>query len=118
MSHPVIKWQMLAKDPVKCEAFYTSLFDWKVNADNPLGYRMIETGSDRGIDGGIWPAPEAPQSSVQLFVAVDDVDEYCAKAERLGATVIIPKQVLPEGDEMAVLLDPEGMCVALAKEAS
>ncbi len=76
MSHPVIKWQILAKDPVKSEAFYTSLFDWKVNADNPLGYRMIDTGSDRGINGGIWPAPEAPHSSVQLFVAVDDVDKY------------------------------------------
>ncbi len=118
MSHPVIKWQILSKDPAKSEAFYTSLFDWKVNADNPLGYRMIETGSDRGIDGGIWPAPEAPHSSVQLFVAVDDVDEYLAKAEKLGGTIVIPKQVLPEGDEMAVLLDPEGMCVALAKEAS
>jgi predicted enzyme related to lactoylglutathione lyase len=79
---------------------------------------MIDTGSDRGIGGGIWPAPQALQSFVQLFVAVDDVDEYLAKAEKLGGTVVIPKQVLPEGDEMAVLLDPEGMCVALAKEKS
>jgi predicted enzyme related to lactoylglutathione lyase len=79
---------------------------------------MIDTGSDRGIGGGIWPAPQAPQSFVQLFVAVDDVDEYLAKAEKLGGTVVIPKPVLPEGDEMAVLLDPEGMCVALAKEKS
>jgi predicted enzyme related to lactoylglutathione lyase len=79
---------------------------------------MIDTGSDRGIGGGIWPAPQASQSFVQLFVAVDDVDEYLAKAEKRGGTVVIPKQVLPEGDEMAVLLDPEGVCVALAKEKS
>ena len=118
MSHPVIKWQILSKNPEVSEAFYTRLFGWEVDSDNPLGYRMIDTKSDRGINGGIWPAPEAPQSSVQLFVAVDDEDEYLAKAEELGGTVIIPKQVLPEGDEMAVLLDPEGMCVALAKEAS
>ena len=117
MSHPVIRWQILATDPEKSEAFYTRLFDWKVDADNPLGYRMIDTGSPRGIGGGIWPAPEAPQSFVQLFVAVDDVDAYCAKAEELGGRVIIPKQVLPEGDEMAVLLDPQGMAVGIAKEA-
>ena len=118
MSHPVIKWQILSKDPEKSEAFYTGLFDWKVSTDNPLGYRTIDTGSDRGINGGIWPTPEAPQTCVQLFISVDDVDKYLAKAEELGGTVIIPKQVLPEGDEMAVLLDPEGMCVALAKEVS
>lgn len=118
MSHPVIRWQILATEADKSEAFYTELFDWKFDADNPLGYRMVDTGSGRGIDGGIWPAPEAPQSFVQLFVAVDDVDAYCAKAEELGGKVIIPKQVLPEGDEMAVLLDPQGMSVAIAKEAS
>jgi predicted enzyme related to lactoylglutathione lyase len=52
MGNPVVQWQILAKEAGKAEAFYTSLFDWKVNANNALQYRRLETGSDRGIDGG------------------------------------------------------------------
>jgi predicted enzyme related to lactoylglutathione lyase len=46
---------------------------------------------------------------VQLFAAVEDVKIAVDKAVSLGAKVIIPPTVLPEGDEMAVLSDPQGM---------
>ena len=29
-------------------AFYATLFSWKVDANNPMGYRQIDTGSPRG----------------------------------------------------------------------
>ena len=35
------------------------------------------------------------------------------QAEKMGARVMIPPTVLPEGDEMAVLQDPEGMPFAV-----
>ncbi len=46
---------------------------------------------------------------MQLFVEVFDVDDCIAKAIRLGAKVLVPKSVLPDGDTMAVLLDPTGL---------
>lgn len=113
MGNGVVQWQILAKEPEKAERFYTAMFDWKVNADNALRYRRLETGAARGIDGGIWPAPEAGHSMVQLFVEVDDVGKFVEKALNLGGSVIIPPQHLPEGDEMAVLLDPLGVPFAL-----
>ena len=36
---------------------YSNLFGWSINANNPMGYRRIATGSADGIQGGIWPAP-------------------------------------------------------------
>src|SRR6185295_20390029 len=65
MGDSVMRWQILAKDPDKAAEFYTRLFDWKVNDDNALGYRMIDTGSERGIQGGIWPSPPEGHSFVQ-----------------------------------------------------
>jgi predicted enzyme related to lactoylglutathione lyase len=50
---------------------------------------------------------------VQLFIEVDDVDAYIAKATANGAKVIIPKSQLPDGDAMAILLDPAGMSFGL-----
>jgi predicted enzyme related to lactoylglutathione lyase len=112
-----MQWQILAKEPAKLADFYTKLFDWDINTNNALNYRMIDTGSERGINGGIWPAPPAGQSMVSLYVEVDDVAEYVAQATRLGGKVVIPPQMLPDGDEMAVILDVEGIPVGLFKPA-
>ena len=109
MSCAVMQWQILAKDPEAASAFYTSLFGWRVNSDNPLGYRVVDTGSTDGIQGGIWPSPADGHNFVQLFIRVSSVAEYLERAEKLGARTIIPPQTLPEGDVMAIVQDPQGI---------
>ncbi len=52
---------------------------------------------------------------VQLFVEVEDVKSTVQQATQLGANIIIPPQTLPDGDEMAMVLDPEGISFGLAK---
>jgi uncharacterized protein len=118
MANPVVEFQILSKAPDETAAFYAALFDWRVDADNPLGYRKIDTGSAEGIGGGIWPAPPHAPNFVQLFVAVPDVTAALARAQQLGAKVIIPATTLPEGDEMAVLADPQGMSFVLVRRAA
>ena len=115
MGQPVMQWQILARDPDKLTAFYGKLFGWRVNADNAMGYRMLDTGSDRGIKGGVWPIGDEGHPLVQLFVEVDDVPASAAQAEQLGGQVIIPPQVLPDGDEMAIVMDTEGLSFGLVK---
>ena len=117
MGQPVMQWQILAKNPDRAAEFYRQVFGWSINANNALGYRMVDTGTEKGINGGIWPAPPEGHSMVQLFVAVDDVGAYLDKATGFGANVIIPLQKLPDGDEMAVILDPEGIPFGLFKPA-
>lgn len=115
MGNPVMQFQILSKTPDATASFYSKLFGWNINANNAMGYRQIDTGSKEGIQGGIWPAPPQAPNFVQLFVAVDDVKSAAGKAEGMGAKVIIPATLLPEGDEMAVMLDPQGMSFALWK---
>jgi uncharacterized protein len=117
MAHPVMQFQILSKTPDETAQFYGSLFGWKVDANNPMGYRRIDTGCQDGIQGGIWPAPAQSPNFVQLFVGVDDVKNAATKAEELGARLLIPPTLLPEGDEMAVMLDPQGMSFALMRSA-
>jgi predicted enzyme related to lactoylglutathione lyase len=113
-----MQWQIVARNPSREEDFYTKLFDWEVNANNALNYRMVDTGSERGINGGIWPAPPEGHGVVTLYVEVDNVQEYVSKASTLGGTVLIPPQKLPDGDEMALLLDPEGIALGIFKPSS
>ena len=114
MANPVMHWQILTKQPKKLEEFYSALFGWKVSGNNALGYRQVETSSEEGINGGLWPIHEKEgHSMVQLFIRVDDVKAHAKKAESLGAQIVIPPQTLPGGDEMAVAVDPDGIPFAM-----
>lgn len=109
MNHPVVGWQIVSPNPDATAGFYRQLFGWTSTQDNALGYRELETGED-GIDGGVWPGPpQQERPFVQLMVSVPDVEEHVSRATRLGARVLVPPSVLPDGDSMAVLMDPSGM---------
>lgn len=115
MGSPVMQFQILSKAPEETARFYASLFGWKIDANNPMGYRQIDTGSKEGIQGGIWPAPPQSSNFVQLFMRVANVAEAVKQAQELGAKLLIPPTVLPGGDEMAVLHDPQGMPFAVLR---
>ena len=116
MGCPVIEWQMLVKNPEAAASFYGGLFGWSVDSNNALGYRRIATGAAGGIDGGIWPSPPEGHNLVQLFISVESVPDYHRRAEQLGAKTIVPPQKLPDGDELAILLDPHGVPFGLMKK--
>jgi uncharacterized protein len=116
MSHPVIRWQIISPKPDATASFYRELFHWQVVQDNPLGYRELKTG-DGGIDGGVWPGPPEERPFAQLFISVPNVEEHVERATKLGARVLVPPSVLPDGDIMAVLMDPVGLPFAICSEA-
>ena len=115
MSNPVMRWQMLSPDSGRLADFYCKLFGWEASRENLLRYQMIDTGSERGIHGGIWPCPPEAGAFVQLFIEVDDCGAYVESAKSLGATVLMPPQALPDGDTMAILKDPCGISFGIFK---
>ncbi|HEY0614379.1 MAG TPA: VOC family protein [Candidatus Elarobacter sp.] len=113
MAHPVVRWQALVRDPDQAASFYAATFGWSVDDRNALGYRAIPS-AGRGIGGGIWPIPDG-QPMVQLFVEVPDVEAALAAASAHGGQIVMPRQVLPDGDEMAVVAGPEGIAWGLMR---
>jgi len=108
-----MQWQIVAREPEKVTKFYSALFGWKIDTNNALGYRAVDTASGRGINGGVWPSPPEGHNLVQLFVEVDDIDAFVSRATALGASVIVPKSELPDGDALAIVLDPAGLSFGL-----
>jgi predicted enzyme related to lactoylglutathione lyase len=111
MTNVVTHWQLLSADPDRAASFYSELFGWKVSAANGLGYREVQTGGD--VDGGIWPVPAGAPEAVQIYVEVQDIDAVLVSVIELGGSVIMPKQLLPDGDAMALALDPLGRSFGL-----
>jgi predicted enzyme related to lactoylglutathione lyase/plasmid maintenance system antidote protein VapI len=105
--HPVRQFQILARDPEATAVFYQRVFGWEIDQRNALGVRQLSTGAE-GMAGGIWPTPPEGKPLVQLFIDAADLDATVARARGLGAQVVVPPQALPDGDALAILVDPEG----------
>jgi predicted enzyme related to lactoylglutathione lyase len=117
MAHPVLQFQMITTDADGSQKFYSQLFGWSVASPDAMGFRRITTGSDKGIEGGLWPSPPEFKGFIQIFVGTDDVAASVEAAKELGATVEVPPTKLPGGDEVAVLHDPQGIPFGLWRKA-
>ena len=107
MGQPVVHWEIGAREGSKLHEFYRTLFDWKIQVDPQLHYGMVETGGSGGINGGISTLPAEAEPYVTFYVQVDDVKSAVAKAEGLGAKVVVP--FTDNGPlEFAHLQDPQG----------
>ncbi len=112
MGKPVVHFEVLGKDGDRLQQFYGDLFDWKINADNPMNYGLVDTQSGCGIAGGVGENPEG--AGVTFFVQVEDLQESLDKAERLGGRTLMPPADLGMV-ELAFFADPEGNRIGLVK---
>jgi predicted enzyme related to lactoylglutathione lyase len=115
MGRAVVHWEISAKDAGALQRFYSDLFDWQVNADNPMGYGLVITGARErgGIDGGIMAAHEGMPTYVALYVEVDDLEGTLARAEQAGARAVLPPTPIEGVGRIAMFQDPEGNMIGL-----
>jgi predicted enzyme related to lactoylglutathione lyase len=117
MGQPVVHWEIGARNGSKLHEFYRALFDWKIQVDPQFHYGMVETGGEGGINGGISTLPAEAHPYVTVYVQVDDLESYLAKAESMGGTTILPPMPVGEIGSIAMFTDPESHIVGLFKPA-
>lgn len=109
MGQPVIHFEIGCRDKAKTEAFFTDLFGWAITPAGPAS--MIDTGGG-GINGHITALGHEPHHYTIVYVQVDDIPAYLAKAERLGGKTLVPPVTIPTGT-FAWFADPDGNTVGL-----
>jgi hypothetical protein len=114
MTQPVIHFEVLGPDGKALQDYYSSLFDWKINADNPVNYGMVEPGK-KGIAGGV-SASQDGKPAVTFYVEVSDLKAALDKAEKLGGKTAMPPMDVPGGPSIAQFTDPAGNLIGLVKE--
>ena len=65
-----------------------------------------------GVNGGLMPRMYPSQQPIN-YISVESVDKAVAKAERLGAKVMMGKTLVPGMGWFAQLTDPEGNVLAV-----
>ena len=111
MSNPVVHFEINGRDAAALRRFYTDAFGWKVDANNPMQYGMVEAGAS-GIGGGIAQG-DAP--SALFYIEVDDPAAYLKKVVALGGKVVQDVVESPEMVTFAQFTDPEGTRIGLVK---
>jgi uncharacterized protein len=123
MGQPVVHFEVIGKDPDKLRSYYSELFGWEFDSDNPMNYGMVQREANVnpdgvGIGGGVGPGPEGYGGHITFYVEVPDVEAALAKAESLGGSRMMGPDKVAEDTEVGLFNDPEGHLVGLVKSAS
>jgi predicted enzyme related to lactoylglutathione lyase len=119
MGLPVVHFEVIGKDGEKLRGYYAELFDWNIDASNPMNYGVIRreenlTDEGIGIGGGVGVGPDGYDGHLTFYVQVPDVEAALAKAEELGGTRVMgPDEVPGGGMILGMFNDPEGHMVGL-----
>ena len=122
MGQPVVHFEITGRDGPKLHSFYSQLFGWEIDANNPMNYGIVQregnlNGDGIGIGGGIAQGPEGYPGHVTVYIEVPNVEESLAKAESMGGTRMMgPEEVMP-GLIIGLFNDPEAHVVGVMKSS-
>lgn len=122
MGQPVVHFEVIGRDGTKLQSYYADLFGWEIDADNPMGYGLVQREQNVnpegiGIGGGVGGGPEGYPGHVTFYVEVPDVEAALAKAESLGGTRVMGPERIMDQVELGQFTDPEGHVIGVVKSA-
>lgn len=106
----IVHFEIPSDDRERSKAFYGGLFGWRFQDVDGMEYTLVQT-SEEGPNGGLVKRSEF--DGIVNYVDVDDVREYQDRAEKLGATIVVPRSPIPSIGWYAVMKDPDGNTFAL-----
>jgi predicted enzyme related to lactoylglutathione lyase len=124
VSHPVVHFEVIGKDPDGLRRYFAALFGWQFDTPSPVapevsdpgGYGfldLIATADGTGIRGGVGGGPTFQPHAV-FYVGVPDVEAALQRAESLGGTRILGPVTSPGGLVVGHFTDPEGNLLGVA----
>jgi predicted enzyme related to lactoylglutathione lyase len=123
MGQPVVHFEIIGKDAGKLQSYYSELFGWEIDSDNPMSYGIVQRDGNVnadgvGIGGGVGTGPEGHPGHVTFYVEVPDVEAALAKAESLGGSRMMGPHKVMDQAEIGLFNDPEGHLVGVVKSVS
>ena len=118
MGQPVVHFEIVGKDGEALKRYYSELFGWEIDSNNPMKYGTIQrednlNADGAGIGGGISGGPQGYDGHVTFYVQVPDVEAALAQAESLGGKRTMGPDEVMEGLVIGLFTDPEGHTIGV-----
>jgi predicted enzyme related to lactoylglutathione lyase len=112
-----VHWELWSEDPGRVSEFYETVFDWKINHLPEMDYRLVETGGESGINGGIMTPQKGPwPGNMAFYIDVDDLEAYAEKIRSAGGKIVVDKMEVPGVGQLSLFEDPDGRVLGLWKQ--
>jgi predicted enzyme related to lactoylglutathione lyase len=123
MGQPVVHFEVVGKDADKLQGYYSELFGWEIDSNNPMNYGLVAREGNTnaegvGIGGGVGTGPDGYEGHVTFYVEVPDVEASLAQAQDLGGTRMMGPDSPMEGLVVGMFSDPEGHVVGVVQSQS
>ena len=119
----VVHFEIYARDAEKLAKFYSSVFDWTIEAMPGMDYYYVKTADTDAqgmptqpgsINGGLVVRPAGFEDPGWVnYVNVESLDPAVKRAQDLGARVMKPRAPVPGMGWFAMLVDPQGNSFAM-----
>ena len=117
MGKPVVHWEFWSQEPETVSKFYETVFEWKINHIPEMDYRLVDTGGEAGINGGIMkPKDGELPGNMAFYIDVDDIDTYVGKIKEAGGKMIVDKMEVPNVGWFALFKDPDDRVIGIWKQ--
>jgi len=115
MGNAVVQFEIGGPDDQLLAGFYGALFGWAMTPIPGANYTLIAA-SGTGIDGGLGRS-RTGEPWATFYAETDDPQAVLDRAAALGGKTVVPVTQIPGKLTYAMLADPDGLLVGLAKRA-
>lgn len=114
MNGEMTHFAIYADDLERASAFYSTVFNWSLQAYGPPGFKQIEI-RENGLPKVIGALQSVSYSPVperitgfECSIAVDSIDETVLAVETAGGKILMGKTEIPHVGWLIKFRDPEG----------
>lgn len=109
--NPVVHLELLTGNLARACAFYTELFDWRVESLRAGGRSYLALELGEGVQGGVVESEREPAAWLP-YVEVVDIQAATERGRQLGAAVTLAPVEGPAGWR-SIVAEPSGGEIAL-----
>jgi predicted enzyme related to lactoylglutathione lyase len=104
-------FEIIGPDAVRLQAFYASVFDWKLSPPMPeMGNYSLYDSEGQGIGEG--------DARVTVYIQVDDLQAYMERLVQAGGQILMPEMRATDTVTIALFADPAGNTIGLLRDSS
>lgn len=114
-----VHMDIAADDPERAAGFYNRVFGWAVTKlEGPTPYWLVTPPAGGAAPGAGIARRSEPWQGITPSIEVPSADEFTARIEAAGGSIVIPKQLIPGVGQLVTFKDTEGNVLALLEPSA